>query len=208
MAGETTPRSSRKRGTLGLILLRLPIILGILLIAISTVMMLVAGTYIDCETLTIGTSICFLFWFNYPLQLSLIAVGLLLVFSHRLARLRTLLSVYGLGVLLTYATGLLSYRGYTMIMDTGNYPCQLLEYGYPLPWLTQIITCTMAGSTLNQLIIPAIRFGFDTATWAIIVGFVFLAFRAKRLGKLTATLIGLTALLGFTLVILILGTFS
>jgi len=170
--------------------------------------MIAAGTYVDCETLTIGTSICFLFWFNYPLQLSLVALGVLLVFSHRLPIYKTILSVIGLGAVLTYSTGLVAYRGYSMILDTGNYPCQLLEYGYPLPWLSQIVTCTMTGSTVNQLIIPAGRFGLDMAIWTMIVGFAFLAFRAKQLGKLTTLLIGTTALLGLVIVVLVLGTFS
>ena len=170
--------------------------------------MMTAGTYVDCETLTIGTSICFLFWFNYPLQLSLVALGVLLVFSHRLTKFKTVLSVFGLGALLTYATGLVSYRGYSMILDTGNYPCQLLEYGYPLPWLTQVVTCTMAGSIVNQLIIPASRFGLDMVIWTMIVGFVILAFRARQLGKLTTVLIGITALLCLVIVVLVLGTFS
>ena len=95
-----------------------------------------------------------------------------------------------------------------MILDTGNYPCQLLEYGYPLPWLTQIVTCTMTGSIVNQLIIPASRFGLDMFVWTMTVGFVFLAFGAKRLGKLTTLLIGVTALLGLVIVVLVLGTFS
>jgi hypothetical protein len=170
--------------------------------------MVAAGTYVDCETLTIGTSICFLFWFNYPLQLSLVALGVLLLFSYRLPRYKTILSVFGLGALLTYATGLVTYRSYSMILDTGNYPCQLLEYGYPLPWLTQIVTCTMTGSIVNQLIIPASRFGLDMAIWTMMMGFVFLAFRAKQLGKLTTLLIGVTALLGLVIVVLVLGTFS
>jgi len=170
--------------------------------------MVAARTYVDCEMLTIGTSICFLFWFNYPLQLSLVALGVLLVFSHRLTRYKTILSAFGIGALLTCATGIVAYRGYSMILDTGNYPCQLLEYGYPLPWLTQIVTCTMTGSTVNQLIIPASRFGLDMAIWTMIVGFAFLAFRAKQMGKLTTVLIGLTALLGLAIVVLVLGTFS
>jgi len=170
--------------------------------------MLAAGTYVDCETLTIGTSICFLFWFNYPLQLSLVALGVLLVFSHRLTRFKTVFSVFAIGALLTYATGLVSYRGYSMILDTGNYPCQVLEYGYPLPWLTQIVTCNMIGSVVNQLIIPASRFGLDIVIWTVIVGFVVLAFNARQLGKLTTALIGVTALLGLVILVLVLGTFS
>ncbi len=95
-----------------------------------------------------------------------------------------------------------------MILDTGNYPCQLLEFGYPLPWLTQVVTCTMTGSIVNQLIIPASRFGFDVVIWTMMVGFVFLAFRARQLGKLTTVLIGITALLSLVIVVLVLGTFS
>ncbi|MGO9645365.1 MAG: hypothetical protein ACLPY5_11530 [Candidatus Bathyarchaeia archaeon] len=206
MASETS--DLRKRNVARLILFRLPLVLGILLIATSVVLMVTTGTYVDCETLTIGTSICFLFWFNYPLQLSLVALGVLLVFSHRLTKFKTVLSVFGLGALLTYATGLVSYRGYSMILDTGNYPCQLLEFGYPLPWLTQVVTCTMTGSIVNQLIIPASRFGFDVVIWTMMVGFVFLAFRARQLGKLTTVLIGITALLSLVIVVLVLGTFS
>ena len=206
MASETS--DLRKRNVARLILFRLPLVLGILLIVTSVVLMVTTGTYVDCETLTIGTSICFLFWFNYPLQLSLVALGVLLVFSHRLTKFKTVLSVFGLGALLTYATGLVSYRGYSMILDTGNYPCQLLEFGYPLPWLTQVVTCTMTGSIVNQLIIPASRFGFDMVIWTMIVGFAVLAFRARQLGKLTTVLIGITALLSLVIVVLVLGTFS
>jgi hypothetical protein len=119
-----------------------------------------------------------------------------------------MLSAFGLGALLTYATGLVPFRGYSMILDTGNYPCQVLEYGYPLPWLTQIVTCNMTGSVVSQLIIPASRFGLDMAIWTTIVGFVFLGFRTRQLGKLTAMLIGVTALLGLVIVVLVLGTFS
>ncbi|HYW00740.1 MAG TPA: hypothetical protein VE862_04685 [Candidatus Acidoferrum sp.] len=208
MASEMSLGYLRKRNVAKSILFRLPLVLGILLICISIVLIVAAGTYVDCETLTIGTSVCFLFWFNYPIQLSLVALGALLVFSHRLTRYRTTLAAFGLGALLTYATGLVSYRGYSMILDTGNYPCQLLEYGYPLPWLTQIVTCTMTGSFVDQLIIPAGRFGLDMAIWTMIAGLLFLAFRARQLGRLTTLLIGVTALLGLVIVVLVLGSFS
>jgi hypothetical protein len=208
LASETPVSNSRKREIARPILFQLPRLLGVLLIVTSGVLMLAAGTYVDCETLTIATSICFLYWFNYPLQLSLVALGVLLVFSNRLAKYKTVLSVFGLGTLLTYVTGLIPYRGYSMILDSGNYPCQLLEYGFPLPWLAQIVTCTMSGSAVNQLIIPAGRFGLDTAVWTILVGFVFLTSRAKQLGRLTTILIGATALLGFLIAVLVLGTFS
>jgi len=208
LTSETPVGNSRKREMARPILFQLPRLLGVLLIVTSGVLMLAAGTYVDCETLTIATSICFLYWFNYPLQLSFVGLGVLLVFSNRLAKYKTILSVFGLAALLTYLTGLISYRGYSMILDSGNYPCQLLEYGFPLPWLTQIVTCTMSGSVVNQLIIPASRFGLDMAVWTILVGFVFLTSRAKQLGKLTTILIGATALLGFLIAVLVLGTFS
>ena len=208
LANQTSFSNSRKREIARSISFQLPRILGLLLIVTSGVLMLVAGTYIDCETLTVATSICFLSWFNYPLQLSLIALGLLLVFSNRLAKHKTILSVFGSGALLTYVTGLISYRGYSMILDSGNYPCQILEYGLPLPWLTQIVTCMLSGSVVNQFIIPVSRFGLDMVGWTILVGFVFLILRAKQLGKLTTILIGGTVLLCLLIAILVLGTFS
>jgi len=66
----------------------------------------------------------------------------------------------------------------------------------------------MTGSFVNQLIIPAGRFGLDMAIWTIIAGLMFLAFRARQLGRLTTLLIGVTALMGLVIVVLVLGTFS
>ncbi|HXY83778.1 MAG TPA: hypothetical protein VEH56_08630, partial [Candidatus Saccharimonadales bacterium] len=62
------------------------------------------------------------------------------------------------------------------------------------------------GSTTDQLIIPASRFGLDVLVWTLIVGFIFLAAKSKKLGKLTTVLIFATALLGLLSVLLVLGT--
>ncbi|HXY83695.1 MAG TPA: hypothetical protein VEH56_08215 [Candidatus Saccharimonadales bacterium] len=205
MSTETGPN---RRISVGQIRSRLPLVLGITLIVASLFLMLIAGTFADCETLTIGTSICFLYWFNYPLQITIIALGGLLAFTNRFEKLKALLSSFGVGVLLTYTSAFVPFREYSMILDSGNYPCHVLEYGYPLPWLTRIVTCITTGSTTDQLIIPASRFGLDVLVWTLIVGFIFLATKSKKLGKLTTVLICATALLGLLSVLLVLGTFG